>query len=211
MTRRLVCGLGNPGKRYIQTRHNVGFMAIDRFCVECGNAGFTQIWDSEVTMVEYGGLEVYLQKPQTFVNLSGVAVAKALKALSLAPQDLLLIHDDFALPFGRIRVSFDSSDGGHKGVRSVISELGTKGFSRVRVGIAPANRPSQPLEEFVLSPFTPEEAENLGLVLGGAVLATQVWLLEGVRRAQDAINGKSFLGLPSCPSPGRRDLGPKGG
>jgi PTH1 family peptidyl-tRNA hydrolase len=212
VNRRLVCGLGNPGKKYLQTRHNVGFMVIDSFFRECGGAGFTRQWDSEVAMLEYKGVEVCLQKPQTFVNLSGIAVANALKALSLSPEDLLVIHDDFALPFGKVRVSFDASDGGHKGVRSVIAELGTKGFSRVRVGIGLENGTSQALEAFVLSPFSAKEQGNLHRVVEGAVLAMGIWLLEGVRCAQDAINGKVFLDRPSCPpqkggTDGRKEVG----
>ena len=206
MIRKLICGLGNPGKKYVNTRHNLGFMVIDRFYMECEGAGFVEKWDSKVAMVKFRGIEVCLQKPQTFVNLSGVAVAGALNALSLSSEDLLVVHDDFALPFGRVRVSYDASDGGHKGVRSIISELGTKRFSRVRVGIGSDGGSSEPLEDFVLSSFSAKEQASLHQVIEGAVLATEIWLLEGVRRAQDAVNGRFFVDEPSCsPQDGETD------
>jgi len=134
----LIVGLGNPGKKYERTRHNVGFMALDALKrVELPN--------------------VILVKPQTFVNNSGKAVKSLTKNYKLKTKNLVVIHDDIDIPLGKIKVSVGHGSAGHKGVDSIIEELGTKNFTRIRVGIQPEKGKPRDVETFVLKNFTAKE------------------------------------------------------
>jgi len=140
---KLIVGLGNPGKKYAKTRHNIGFRVIDALRDSFDNAQD----------------KIVLLKPDTFMNNSGKMVRKALKYSRLSAQDLIVIHDDIDLPFGTIRVNKDSSSAGHKGAQSIIDEIGTKDFIRVRIGIRPEHEVDT--TEFVLNKFTKEEEKEL--------------------------------------------------
>jgi len=137
----LIVGLGNPGRKYTKTRHNIGFRVIDALKDEISDKN------------------VILLKPDIFMNNSGKAVKKELKYSKLNTQDLIVIHDDIDLPFGTIRVSKDSSSAGHKGVQSIIDELRTKDFTRIRIGIKPSHEVDT--TEFVLNRFSKEEEKQL--------------------------------------------------
>ena len=137
----LIVGLGNPGRKYTKTRHNIGFRVIDALKDEISDKN------------------VILLKPDIFMNNSGKAVKKELKYSKLNTQDLIVIHDDIDLPFGTIRVSKDSSSAGHKGVQSIIDELRTKDFTRIRIGIKPSYEVDT--TEFVLNKFSKEEEKQL--------------------------------------------------
>jgi PTH1 family peptidyl-tRNA hydrolase len=137
----LIVGLGNPGKKYEKTRHNVGFRVIDEL--------EKQIFNSDIILL----------KPDNFMNNSGRAVKKALKYSSLNTQDLIVVHDDIDLSLGDIRVSKNSSSAGHKGVQSIIDTLGTKDFTRIRIGIRPQHEIDT--TEFVLKNFTKVEEKQL--------------------------------------------------
>jgi len=133
---KVVVGLGNPGERYAGTRHNVGWLVLDRLAERAGLSGRGRQRDaSNVAVGRYEGLELTLVKPLTFMNDSGLAVRKVLAREHAPLGDLLVIADDFALPFGKLRFRESGSHGGHNGLRSVIDELGTEKFSRFRIGI----------------------------------------------------------------------------
>ena len=133
---KLIVGLGNPGNQYAATRHNIGWMVVDRLADRAGKAGRGRQRDaSESIQVRYKGLELTLAKPLTYMNDSGIAVRKLLARERVPLADLLVVTDDFALPFGKLRFRESGSHGGHNGLRSVIDELGTEKVARLRIGI----------------------------------------------------------------------------
>jgi len=165
----LIVGLGNPGKKYQKTRHNIGFRVIDK-----------------LKPLNLKG--VILAKPQTFMNLSGKAVKKLMSNVKCQMSNLWVIHDDIDLPLGKIRISKGRSSAGHKGVESIIRELKTKNFVRFRVGIQPkTGKPRNP-EKFVLQKFNKEEEKIIKEVIEKAVEAIEFSLKEGLEKAQNKYN-----------------------
>ena len=158
----LIVGLGNPGEEYQKTRHNAGFMALDEFQKKHSFPDF-KLSKKHSSLVSEGILnqdKVVLAKPQTFMNNSGKAVASLVKLslgkLSLT-QELVVVHDDIDIPLGKVKVSKGSGSAGHKGVKSIIQVLGTKDFTRIRIGIQPAAGKPKNVEDFVLQKFSPGE------------------------------------------------------
>ena len=188
MTPRLVAGLGNPGSRYARTRHNAGFMVADALALEAGASPWTIRSRSLVCEARFGGEAVVLAKPLTYVNLSGQAVRLLLEEQGLDPGGLVLVLDDLNLPFGRIRIRSRGSAGGHHGLESVISALGSQEFPRVRLGIAEEVMPADKAE-FVLSGFPPADAETLNDMIRRAAAAVRMILSEGVAEAMSVFNG----------------------
>lgn len=184
----LAVGLGNPGPRYADTRHNVGFWVIDALAREFRIPGYERRFDGEFASIHTDRGQLLLLKPLTFMNLSGRAVRKAVHWYKLPLDRVLIIHDDMDLPLGVIRLRQGGSAAGHHGVESVISELGSDRFARLRVGIG---RPAVKDEgrSYVLSPFPAAErplAERVTLVAAQAVL---VWHREGLTAAMNRFNG----------------------
>ena len=179
---KIVLGLGNPGRLYQKTRHNVGFMVVSRLARRMGLKFDKKFCSSRVAE----GEGVVLAKPYTYVNLSGKAAKALLQRFSLAPQDMLVICDDVALPLGRIRIRRKGSDGGHNGLRSIIKELGTEEFPRLRVGIG--REGIKDLVEYVLGEFERDEMEILEKVLEVAVDAVECILKEGIEEAMNKYN-----------------------
>ncbi len=176
----LVAGLGNPGRTYAKTRHNVGFLVLDELSRRLGLA-FQEKTDSLVCRGVIGSEAVILLKPQTFMNRSGAAVVKAAKRYAVPPERILVVSDDLDLSAGRIRIRKQGSSGGHRGIASVIEQLGSRKFSRVRIGIG---RDLQtPSEVYVLRKFTKDES---------AVIAA------AVEHAADAIETVVTLGLDTA-------------
>ena len=157
----LLVGLGNPGAQYTTTRHNAGFLALDAIAEELGvrveRARFKAL-TGEATLA---GKRVLLLKPQTFMNLSGQAVREAAAFYHIDPAQIIVIYDDIHLPIGRLRVRGKGSDGGHNGIKSLIAELGSDAFPRIRVGVGERPDPAYDLADWVLSSFTPAEREAL--------------------------------------------------
>ncbi len=177
---KLVVGLGNPGSQYAGTRHNVGWMVLDRLADRAGKAGRGRHRDAaESIQVRYRGLELTLAKPLTYMNDSGVAVRKLLARERVPLVDLLVVTDDFALPFGKLRFREGGSHGGHNGLRSVIGELGTEKASRLRMGIGD---PARGAVDHVLSTFGADEKARLPILLDAAAEAVEAWAREGRRR-----------------------------
>ena len=165
---RLIVGLGNPGLKFRKTRHNIGFMAIDTLQKEFNLPKFklNKKAKAEITKGEINGRVVFLAKPQTYMNSSGFAVKALISNLKLQIANIIVIHDDFDLPFGEIKIVENSGFGGHHGVESIIDALKTKNFKRIKIGIRPQidGLPSEGLKatDFVLKKFTKQEQALLG-------------------------------------------------
>ncbi|OBJ39296.1 aminoacyl-tRNA hydrolase [Mycolicibacterium mucogenicum] len=184
----LVVGLGNPGPRYETTRHNVGFLVADILADRIGS-GFKVHKKSgaEVTTGRLGGRSVVLAKPRTYMNESGRHVGPLAKFYSIAPADVVVLHDELDIDFGRIRLKFGGGEGGHNGLKSVASALGTKDFQRVRIGVGrPPGR--QDPAAFVLENFNSRERPELGTILEQAADATELLLQHGVEAAQNTVH-----------------------
>jgi len=185
---KLIVGLGNPGREYEMTRHNLGFMLIDRLFTLGGGRRFRSESNAKVAEVTLAGQRVLLAKPQTYMNLSGDAVRPLLDRYGEGqPANLLVASDDVALPFGMIRVRARGSAGGQKGLKSIIERVGTQEFARVRLGVKP-DHPLDDLSKFVLSPIRNRDREQLDETLERAVDAVTVILAEGVGRAMARFN-----------------------
>ncbi len=201
---KVVCGLGNPGERYARTRHNVGFMVVERFSAPL-QPSWTDRWSARVARVSFRGQDLLLVEPQTYMNLSGQAVSPIMRFYRVPVADLLVVHDDADLPLGRVLVRAGGGDGGHKGVRSVMDALGSADFARVRIGIGrPTERSEDGLTEYVLSVFADEERELLDAALARAVVGIQEWAIGGVARAQNRVNRREGP-VRNSPCPERAD------
>jgi len=186
---KLIAGLGNPGARYAATRHNVGWMLLDAFArkhgVSVDRSGFQGVY-GEMRWGP-GAEKVLLLKPLTYMNLSGRSVAEAARFFRIAPADILVLFDDLDLEVGRLRLRTKGSAGGHNGVKSIIAELGTAEFPRLRIGIGrPA--PGWQVVDWVLAPFGPEDAAVVAGVLPRAVEAVECFLSDGILTAMNRYN-----------------------
>ena len=185
----LIVGLGNPGDEYSQTRHNLGFMLVDKLAVESDAKVKRPECQSLVGNALIEDQRVKLVKPQTFMNLSGEAVRCLMSRGAGSEADsLIVISDDLALPFGTIRLRQRGSAGGHNGLRSIIASLGTNEFIRLRIGIQPEH-PIADARRFVLDGFTRAEKESLGDILERAAQAARSVLRDGVLKAMSLFNG----------------------
>ncbi len=183
---KIVVGLGNPGRQYGETRHNVGWMVLDRLAERAGWTGHARARDAAATVHgRFHGLDLMLVKPTTYMNLSGVAVRKVLARQRAQLEDLLVVVDDFDLPLGKIRLRERGSAGTHNGLRSIIGELGNQDFVRLRVGIG---QPSLEAMDHVLSRFTPAEKRVLDVAINAAADAIEDWARLGPSRAANKWN-----------------------
>lgn len=185
---KLIVGLGNPGREYQGTRHNVGFAAIDILARRHGIHVRSRRNKALVGEGVIGGKEVVLAKPLTFMNLSGQAVGGLVRRYNLDFSDIIIICDDVNLPLGRLRIRAWGSAGGHKGLRSIIHSLGTEEFARIRIGIG---SPEGEMVDYVLSRFRREERRIVSEVVKGAVDAIEAILTAGVERAMNRFNMSS--------------------
>ena len=186
---RLVVGLGNPGPDYEDTRHNAGFMTVDRLAAETGLALDREAAQSVVGEGLWRGQGLALAKPLTFMNRSGPALAALLRRYGLGPESALVVYDDLALPLGRIRLRGKGSAGGHNGVQSVIGALGSTEFPRLRVGVGDSFPPGGQVE-YVLSPFGDGERDALDAALGAAAEAALTFARDGLEAAMNRHNGR---------------------
>ncbi len=183
---KLVVGLGNPGSQYAETRHNIGWLVLDRLAERAGRSGRGRQRDaSETVQIRTQGEELVLAKPLTYMNDSGIAVRKVLARDRVPLVEMLVIADDFSLPFGKLRFREAGSHGGHNGLRSIIAELGTEKFSRLRVGIG---EPGRGAVDHVLSRFAADEQARLPILIDAAADAVEAWAREGTAKASNRFN-----------------------
>ena len=183
---KIIVGLGNPGPQYAQTRHNVGWMVLDRIADRAGWSGRGRTRDaSSVVQGRFHGLDLILVKPLTYMNDSGLAVRKVLAREHAPLVDLLVVADDFALPFGKLRFREGGSAGGHNGLRSIIDELSNEQISRLRVGIGD---PEHGALDHVLSAFSRDEQGRMDELLGAAADGVEAWAREGTNKAASRFN-----------------------
>ena len=189
----LIVGLGNPESEYADTRHNLGFACVRELARRLGASVDRKRWQSLIGRSEASG--VWFVLPQTYMNLSGQAVAKAIKDTRLTPQQTWVVYDELDLPLCRMRIRKDGSGAGHNGVRSIIEALGTDAFVRFRVGIGkPARKGSQSGRHYVLGRFTKAEAERVPQIVTGVADALEIALDTGLERAMDRYNRPGALG-----------------
>lgn len=185
---KVICGLGNPGSEYDDTRHNVGWWAVDRLSVAWGLGSFRKEGRVALASGRVGEHAVRLLKPLTYMNRSGAALAPLRELEDFdAGRDLLVVVDDVALDVGRARLRASGSAGGHNGLKSVESILGTREYPRLRVGVGPAPAGSD-LAEFVLSPFPPEDEDRIMEILSELPAAVRKWMDDGVEAAMTGFN-----------------------
>ncbi|MET0455638.1 MAG: aminoacyl-tRNA hydrolase [Mycobacterium sp.] len=184
----LVVGLGNPGAQYATTRHNLGFFVADILADRIGS-GFKVHKKSgaEVTTGRLGGKSVVLAKPRTYMNESGRQVGPLANFYSVAPADVIVIHDELDIEFGRIRLKLGGGEGGHNGLRSVASALGTKDFQRVRIGIGRPPGRKDPAT-YVLENFSAAERPEVGTICEQAADATELLVQLGLEPAQNTVH-----------------------
>lgn len=184
---KLVAGLGNVGDKYCFTRHNVGFMVVDKFAIM-----HDLLFKEEkkfkcfIARYKFGQDDILFIKPTTFMNLSGEAVQLVMNYYKISVEDLLIVYDDISLELGKMRFRQNGSDGGHNGIKSVIKSLGTQNIARLKVGIGP--QPPVPSEVFVLQNFYKDQLELLKPVLTRAVSAIEYYYTNGMQKAQNEYN-----------------------
>lgn len=185
----LIVGLGNPGREYERTRHNVGFRTIDlladSFGCKIDKAKFQGLYGQ----VNTDGGKLFLLKPQTYMNLSGRSVLQLSAYYNIPPERIIVIFDDISLPPGRLRIRKDGSAGGHNGIKSIIAELGSQDFPRVKVGVGAKPNPEFDLAAWVLSTFSAKEEKDLAFAMENAAAAVKVIMEQGVPEAANRYNG----------------------
>jgi PTH1 family peptidyl-tRNA hydrolase len=193
MAVKLIVGLGNPGSRYQWTRHNAGFMVLDRLShlagipvAKKGSSGLSGegFWH---------GQRLILLKPQTFMNLSGRSVAEVSRFHKIPCEDIIVVHDDLDIPFGRVRLKKGGGHGGHNGLRSILSDIGTGDFIRLRIGIGRPVRGD--VVDYVLQPFSVNEMPDLASVLDGAIDTLESVFSDGLEKTMSIYNNRDYLTL----------------
>ncbi len=184
---KLIVGLGNVGDKYCFTRHNVGFMVVDKWAI-MNDVTFKEDKKLKcfVTRYKSGMEDIMLIKPTTFMNLSGEAVIAVMNYYKIDISDVIIVYDDLSLELGKIRFRPSGSDGGHNGIKSIIKHLGTSNFARLKVGIGP--QPPIPAENFVLQNFYKDQLETLKPVLKKSIEGIQYYFENGMQKAQNAYN-----------------------
>ncbi len=186
---KLIVGLGNPGSRYERTRHNVGFMLLDKLALDQNVVLREGHGDYFLGEYKDGDDRVFLMKPTTYMNNSGLAVRDVAQFYKIAHQDILIVCDDVSFPVGKIRMRKDGSDGGQNGLRSVIYQLGHDRIARLRIGIDHVLRTKMDLADFVLSKFLKEEESELEKVIALSAEAAMSFIRSGIDKAMNAYNG----------------------
>lgn len=184
----LVVFLGNPGTKYEMTRHNAGFMAGDAMAKAQGAAINRSRFKALTGTCDIGGETVMLMKPQTFMNLSGEAVAQAVSFYKLAPDHVIVVSDEVALPIGKLRIRTKGSAGGHNGLKNIIALLGTDQFPRIRIGVGAAPHPDYDMADWVLSSFKGKDAEDILAAAARTAEAVECYITKGADRAMNLYN-----------------------
>ncbi len=185
----LIVGLGNPGKQYEHTRHNCGFRALDALAEYLSCKVNKVKFQGMYAQVSYSGKKVFLLKPQTFMNLSGRSVLQLSAYYNIPPQRIIVLFDDISLELGRLRIRNDGSAGGHNGIKSIIQELGSQDFPRVKIGVGAKPHPEMDLADWVLSTFSALEEKALQSALPHAAEAALSIIDRGVPETANRFNG----------------------
>jgi len=185
----LIVGLGNPGREYERTRHNAGFRALDVLAENLGCKVDKLKFQGLYNQVSYNGKKIFLLKPQTYMNLSGRSVLQLSAYFNIPPQRIIVLFDDISLPPGRLRIRGDGSAGGHNGIKSIISEVGSQDFPRVKIGVGAKPNPEYDLADWVLSGFSAQEEKALAVSLKNAADAALAVIDRGVSEAANRFNG----------------------
>lgn len=185
----LIVGLGNPGREYEKTRHNCGFRALDILAEQLGVKVDKLKFQGLYTQANHNGTRVFLLKPQTYMNLSGRSVLQLSAYFNIPPQRIIVLFDDISLEPGRLRIRANGSAGGHNGIKSIIQEVGSQEFPRVKIGVGAKPNPNYDLADWVLSPFTANEEKALTVSLKNAADAALAVIDHGVPEAANRFNG----------------------
>ena len=184
----IVVFLGNPGTKYNGTRHNAGFMACDAVERDLGVSVNKMRFKALTATVTVGGEKVLLMKPQTFMNLSGEAVIQAVKFYKVAPDHVIVVSDEVALPIGKMRIRKSGSAGGHNGLKNIIAHLGTDAFPRIRMGVGSAPHPDYDMADWVLSVFRNQDAADMEELAKRVSKAIVCYITEGADKAMNVYN-----------------------
>ena len=186
----LVVFLGNPGPKYEGSRHNAGFMAGDALAKELGVRINKAKFSALTTVCTIAGETVMLMKPQTYMNLSGEAVGKAARFYRIAPEHIIVVSDEMALPIGKLRVRMKGSAGGHNGLKNIIQHLGTENFPRIRLGVGAPPHPDYDVKDWVLGTFRNQDAADIADAALRAAKAAVCYIEEGGERCMNKFNVK---------------------
>ena len=186
---KVIAGLGNPGREYAQTKHNVGFLMVDALAAHLGVTEWREKYDALIARARIGSEAVLLVKPQTYMNESGRAIAHLMNFYKLAADDLIVAHDDMDIPAGSIRIRKKGSSGGHNGIKSILAHLGDEHFARIRIGIG-RPLPGWTVVNHVLAPFPPEDAAKVSEAIRYLVPAIECIVTEDVDKAMNRYNPK---------------------
>jgi len=181
----LIAGLGNPGSRYEKTRHNAGFLALEEF-LRSQKFEFKEKEDYKIAKGSLGDEKIIFLEPLTFMNRSGAPVRKIMQKSNIVPENLIVIHDDLDLETGKLKIRTKGSSGGHKGIESIIQNIGTREFIRIKIGIG--RDPLVPTEKYVLSKFRKDEAQLIKAAIEKAVEALHTIIKDGVEKAMNKFN-----------------------
>lgn len=188
----LIAGLGNPGRKFRNSRHNVGFEVIEQWSRDLGVRLGSRRFKSRHVKTRFENAEIILLCPLTYMNQSGHALSACCNYYAVQASDVLVIHDDVDLPLGRLKFTKNSSSGGHKGVGSIIEQLGSGKFSRLKIGVGRPRR-GEPVERYVLGRFYPDEEELIERVIQLAVQGCQLFVLKGIESAMNQINSQNLM------------------
>ena len=185
----LIVGLGNPGREYERSRHNAGFRCLD-LIAEALNCKVDKLkFQGLYNQVSYNGKKLFLLKPQTYMNLSGRSVVQLSAYFNIPPQRVIVLFDDISLPPGRLRIRGNGSAGGHNGIKSIIQELGSQDFPRVKIGVGAKPHPDYDLADWVLSSFSANEEKDLKVALDNGAKAALTIIDQGISEAANRYNG----------------------
>jgi peptidyl-tRNA hydrolase, PTH1 family len=199
---RIIVGLGNPGREYASTRHNIGFMVVNELARRSGAEGAKKRFRSEIAEGRLHGEKIVLVAPQTYMNLSGHAVREAVNWYHVTHADLLIVFDDMDLPFGQLRLRDNGSAGGHNGLKSIIEQLGDTDVPRLRVGIG---RGRSSATSHVLSRFSPDEEKALPDLIAKVTDAVELWMTQGVTAAMNEVNQRPKREKVEVPVPNKTE------
>jgi PTH1 family peptidyl-tRNA hydrolase len=189
---KILCGLGNPGRQYEQNRHNIGFLVLDALAARWKLSFTSHKFDAELASGTFAGDKVLLLKPQTFMNLSGTSLGAAARFYKVPAGEVLVVHDELDLPFGKLQLKLGGGTGGHNGLNSIREAWGEEQYARLRFGIGKPAGPGakERVVGHVLGDFSPDERATLPELIGKACDVSESWAREGLAKAMNRWNGK---------------------